>query len=229
MPSGTQIIQAGVSPIIVISACGLLCLAFYNRMAAVVGRLRAFHREQLQVTEALAKCTSSGEEIGLVRNQEILGMLSVQIGHVTRRARLIRSTLVMLLLSVAVMACCSVAVGLATLMPWLAYVAAPLFVIGLGLVVAGVCFAVTELKCAMDPVELESRFVQMVREDLAEVEEAEEPARPPHQKEEAYRPVPLTTSSNRKPGRCGKGPCKGTCGHSHGHEHEHDHAHSHAH
>ena len=56
MDSGTQIIQAGVSPIIVISACGLLSLAFYNRLTAVVARLRSFHREQLQVNEAIEHC-----------------------------------------------------------------------------------------------------------------------------------------------------------------------------
>ncbi len=40
MDQWTKVIAASVSPIIVISACGLLCLAFYNRMAAIVNRLR---------------------------------------------------------------------------------------------------------------------------------------------------------------------------------------------
>src|SRR6476620_4889188 len=51
----SKVIAAGVGPIIVISACGLLCLAFYNRLAAVVTRLRSFHREQLQEQEILAR------------------------------------------------------------------------------------------------------------------------------------------------------------------------------
>src|SRR5438270_9866341 len=126
-----KFISAGVAPIIVISACGLLCLAFYNRLAAVVGRLRAFHREQLQAAETQSKGLADNDEFSLVRCQELLGMLSVQIAHVTRRARVLRSVLACLLLSVAVMAACSIGVGLATLFPVFVYVDVPLFVLGL--------------------------------------------------------------------------------------------------
>ena len=52
MGDWSNIITAGVGPVIVISACGLLCLAFYNRLAAVVTRLRGFHRERLHEHEA---------------------------------------------------------------------------------------------------------------------------------------------------------------------------------
>src|SRR3954454_19047521 len=121
MDNWTRIISAGVGPIIVISACGLLCLAFYNRLAAVVTRLRAFHREQLHEQEALARSRQNGGQneaqddggaADLIRHQEVLGMLSVQIEHVTRRARLIRYTLACLLLTIACLAACSLAVGL---------------------------------------------------------------------------------------------------------------------
>ena len=53
MHDWSKIITAGTAPIIVISACGLLCLAFYNRLAAVVTRLRSFHRERLIAHDAL--------------------------------------------------------------------------------------------------------------------------------------------------------------------------------
>jgi hypothetical protein len=166
MNNWTQIIQAGVGPMIVISACGLLCLAFYNRLAAVVGRLRAFHREQLHTQEAVEKCQSDRDEVSVVRHQEVLGMLSVQIGHVTHRAHLLRRTLACLLLAVALMAACSLAVGVGALEPRLLYVGVPLFVLGLLLVIAAVLFAMIELKYAVDPVELEGRFVQQLNDDL---------------------------------------------------------------
>src|SRR3954468_356943 len=94
-PSYEKIITAGVGPIIVISACGLLCLAFYNRLAAVVTRLRSFHREQLSEQEALTKQRRSSEPDpeAMVRHQEILGALEIQTRHVTHRAKLIRLTL----------------------------------------------------------------------------------------------------------------------------------------
>jgi hypothetical protein len=80
----TGIISAGVGPIIVISAWGLLCLAFYNRLAAVVTRLRSLHREQLHEQEALSLLRASHEaaEADLVRRQEVLGMLQVQIDSI---------------------------------------------------------------------------------------------------------------------------------------------------
>src|SRR3982751_514336 len=169
MDEWTKVISAGVGPIIVISACGLLCLAFYNRLAAVVTRLRAFHREQFQVQETLARLrrTPDADELALVRNQEVGGMLEVQTQRVTRRAHLIRRTLTCLLLTIALLAACSLAVGLSTVWPAAVYAAVPLFVLGLLLLIAGVLFALLELRSAVDPVEIESRFIRQLADDFA--------------------------------------------------------------
>jgi hypothetical protein len=162
-------ISAGVGPIIVISACGLLCLAFYNRLAAVVTRLRAFHREQLQEQETLARlrrAAAEADELALVRHQEMVGMLEVQTQRITRRAHLIRRTLTCLLLTIALLAACSLAVGLTTVWPAAAYAAVPLFVLGLLLLIVGVVFALLELRYAVDPVEVESRFIRQLADDF---------------------------------------------------------------
>ena len=158
----SKIISAGVGPIIVISACGLLCLAFYNRLAAVVTRLRAFHRERLHAHDALvrARDATPPDEVGLVRQQELIGMLQVQMERVTVRARWIRRALACLLLTIACLALCSLAVGLSTVWPPAGYPAVFLFVLGLVLLVLGVAFALVELRGALDPVELENRFVR---------------------------------------------------------------------
>jgi hypothetical protein len=163
-PSYEKIITAGVGPIIVISACGLLCLAFYNRLAAVVTRLRAFHREHLHEQDALAAAHARQpvDSAAVVRHQDVIGMLDVQIRSVTRRAELIRRTLLCLLLTIACLAVCSMCLGLSTIWIALVYVAAPLFIVGLMLLVVAVCFAMAEMKAALDPVELESRFVRDV-------------------------------------------------------------------
>jgi hypothetical protein len=161
MQDWSKVIVTGVGPIIVISACGLLCLAFYNRLAAIVSRLRTFQRERLQEQEALARERSKGvtDEISMVRHQEVLGMLQVQTERVTRRARLIRATLLCMLLTIACLAMCSLFLGLSALWPPAMYVAVPLFVLGLLLLFAGVILAALELRQALDPVSLESRFV----------------------------------------------------------------------
>ena len=168
MTDWSKVISAGVGPIIVISACGLLCLAFYNRLAAVVTRLRSFDRERLHEQEALARQSASAtpDEVALVRHRELLGMLETQTRHVIRRARMIRKTLGCLLLTIACLAICSLCLGLSTIVSWLIYPAAGLFVIGLLLLVVGVIFAMIEMKFALDPVELENRFVRDVGEQF---------------------------------------------------------------
>ena len=164
----TGIISAGVGPIIVISACGLLCLAFYNRLAAVVTRLRALHREQLHEQEALSLLRASKEvaEADLVRRQEVLGMLRVQIDTIQRRAGWIRRTLACLLMTIACLATCSLALGLAVVFPVFGYVAVPLFVIGLLLLIVAVVLAMVELEHALDPIFLETRFITELGHDL---------------------------------------------------------------
>src|SRR3954470_15426656 len=156
MTDWPRIISAGVGPIIVISACGLLCLAFYNRLAAVVTRLRSFHRERLHEHEALAKQGASPrpDTQALFRHRELIGMLETQTRHVTRRARLIRHTLGSLLLTIACLALRSLCVGLSTVWAGMIYLAVPLFVIGMLMVVVAVALAMWELKLALDPVNL---------------------------------------------------------------------------
>mgnify|MGYP000923026210 CR=1 FL=1 len=49
----TKIISTSVVPVAIISACALLCLALYNRLASMVSRLRGFQRERLREAHAL--------------------------------------------------------------------------------------------------------------------------------------------------------------------------------
>jgi len=170
MNDWSRIISVGVGPIIVISACGLLCLAFYNRLAAVVSRLRAFHRERLHEQEALSRARADGgDELSVVRHQEMLGALQVQTQRVTRRAKLIQRTLLCMLMTIACLALCSLCLGLSSVWPAMMYVAVPLFAIGLLLLFTGVIIAALELRQALDPVELESRFVTEIMESFEKV------------------------------------------------------------
>jgi len=171
MQDWSKVISAGVGPIIVISACGLLCLAFYNRLAAVVTRLRTFDRERLHEQEQLSRqlAGASPDEMALVRHREMLGMLEVQCRHVTRRAYMIRRTLGCLLLTIICLALCSLALGLSIAFAPLAYVAATLFVVGLLLLVTGVIFAMIEMRDALDPIELESKFIRGIADQFEKV------------------------------------------------------------
>ena len=158
----SQIIAAGVGPIIVISAAGLLCLAFYNRLTAVVTRLRGFDRERLQEQESIEKHGPEADPALVAEHLAVLGMLREQTELVRRRAHLVRRTLVCLLSTIIALALCSLVVGLGTVWSSLAYVAVPLFVIGLGALVTGCVFALLELRLALAPIELEGRFVSQL-------------------------------------------------------------------
>jgi len=159
-----KIVSVSVVPVVIISACGLLCLAFYNRMAAIVSRLRGFQRERLHEQERLGGANQNAEEIA--RSEKLLEHLKSQTEHVTRRAKLIRLTLMFLLLTIALLISCCLMLGLSVLAPAAAFIAVALFVLGLVSMLAGMISAMLELKGAIQPAELESRFVSdMLHQD----------------------------------------------------------------
>jgi hypothetical protein len=153
-----RVISASVIPVVIISACGLLCLAFYNRLSSLVSRLRTFHRERLAAQEQLDRLRATADMRG-APNTLLLEVLEEQTAHLLRRARLIRSTLVCLLCTIACLTLCSLLSGLGTVWPPAAVGAVALFVAGMGLLLAGVVLAILELRRALDPVELETQFV----------------------------------------------------------------------
>ena len=167
-----KIISSSVVPVVIISACGLLCLAFYNRMAAIVSRLRGFQRERLREQELISQAESqSGADTA--RRHRLLQHLEAQTAHVTRRAKLIRLTLFYLLLTVALLVTCCLMLGLSILVPPTIYIAVALFLIGLLSMFVAIIAAMLELKAALQPAELESQFVSdMLHQEAAESEDA---------------------------------------------------------
>jgi hypothetical protein len=153
-----KIVSVSVVPVVIISACGLLCLAFYNRLAAIVSRLRGFQRERLHEQELLhSAAPEEGPEHS--RRRHLLEHLETQTVGVVGRAKLIRLTLLFLLLTISLMIGCSTMLGLSVLVPHAVFVAVPLFMLGLLTMFAGMIAAMLELKAALQPAELESRFV----------------------------------------------------------------------
>jgi hypothetical protein len=167
-----KIISVSVVPVVIISACGLLCLAFYNRLAAIVSRLRGFQRERLHEQELLErKGSEEGPEMS--RRRRLLEHLETQTSRVVRRAMLIRLTLSFLLFTISLLIGCCMALGLSVLVPHAVFVAVPLFMLGLLSMLAGMIAAMLELKAALQPAELESRFVSdMVQQDAHRPDDA---------------------------------------------------------
>ena len=159
-----RVVAASVVPVVIISACGLLCLAFYNRLAAVVSRLRVFHRERLHEQDLLdrhgAAATSDPAAAEAARRHaQLLDVLEQQTERVAARARLVQATLMCLLATVGCLTACSLFSGVGILFPPAFALAVALFFAGMILLLLAVFLAVLELRRALDPVELESRFV----------------------------------------------------------------------
>jgi hypothetical protein len=170
----SKIIGASVTPVVVISASGLLCLAFYNRLAAIVSRLRGFHRERLHEQDEIARLQSETpiDDDHLTRHRRILEHLDMQVERVLRRARLIRSTLFCLLATIAMLVLCSIALAFAVPFPAVFYVAAAAFLIGMCLLLAATIFAAREMFGALNPAEIEASFVADLASSMPLAEEA---------------------------------------------------------
>lgn len=151
-----KVVTAGVGPIIVISACGLLCSTFYTRITNVIVRLRAIQRERLAEEANLARETDAAAR---ARRHELLGILGTQTESLVRRIRVIRRTLFCLLSTIMAMVLCSLFLGLSMVAPNLIGLSVGCFILGLSLLLAAIAFAMVDLKVAIAPVVLESEYV----------------------------------------------------------------------
>jgi hypothetical protein len=153
MEQALKLIQALVAPVVMISANGLICLALYNRLAAIVSRARAFHRERFDAIAHLSTLPLD-EQAGPTARQHRhrLVHLEEQGRKILRRARLVRAALVLLMVTVLCMLGCSMALGASLGMEQLAYAALACFAGGVGAMAIGCILAIIELARALDPV-----------------------------------------------------------------------------
>ncbi len=167
----SRVLSSAVVPVVIISACGLLCLAFYNRLATLISRLRGLHREHMDEQQQYARCLFSGEldRVLMIRHHRVLEMLQVQTERLSRRLRLVRGTLLCLLATVACQIACSVATGISVLWLPAMYVAAGFFLLAAPLFLAGIVYAMLDMKSALEPVELEREFVSRLSKELDEL------------------------------------------------------------
>ncbi|SRR5581483_9088473 len=154
----TKVISAAMLPVVLISACSLMSLAFYNRLAAIVARLRAFQRECLNEIDALKKNPDDPHIAS--RARALIKMQTAQTDGVLRRARLLRSTLICLLTGIALLVLSSIGLGISTATNTLVAPATFLFFCGAFFVLAAVAFALAEISSALGPIEMESDFVR---------------------------------------------------------------------
>jgi hypothetical protein len=147
-----ETIQSFVAPVVMISANGLLCLAFYNRLSALASRSRTMNKERFDLVAQLSALQVKGAE-GLGPEHLELRIATLdELGHqLYDRARWIRCTLLSLLISVLSMLACSLCLGLATLVEAMALIAPWLFVAGIVSMMVGILAAIEELRRTLQP------------------------------------------------------------------------------
>lgn len=161
-----ETIQSFVAPVVVISANGLLCLAFYNRMTSVISRLRAINKERFDLH---ARLSASGDEepdsvpAGHLRHRvEILDELGHQL---FARVRVIRDSLILLLGAVLCMLACSLFLGLAPAIPRMGSLALVLFVAGVTVMMLGVAKAIQELRMTLSTLVFEHEMLEKLPDE----------------------------------------------------------------
>lgn len=154
MPDAVKTIQLLIAPVVMISACGLLCLALYNRLAAIVSRARAFHKERFDIEMKLAAPDPPAGMIGEHLRRRF-DSLAEQADGVLARARKVRSALLAFLGVILCMLASSLALGLSLARPGFGGLALALFLAGVCLGCAGTLLAMLELTRALDPITME--------------------------------------------------------------------------
>lgn len=160
MPDAVHTIQLLVAPVVMISAAGLVCLALYNRLATIVGRIRAIHKEEIDALSRMSLAPAPAPSRSARRR---VVTLEEQVEHLMARARLVRAALVCLLATILSMLLCSLAIGLSLVWSYAAYVALAVFLLGVLVEATGVVLAILELRIALVAAALEDASIEPER------------------------------------------------------------------
>jgi hypothetical protein len=145
----------------------LICLALYNRLAAVVGRLRVFSRENFDAQTRLDGLTSNQQDGALARRLRArLTTLNGQYSGVLRRGRLLRKALILLQTAVLAMLICTMALGLSLVWPGVEGWSLVPFFAGVLATAGGIVLSIRELGVALDPVRAERAALRKEPADL---------------------------------------------------------------
>jgi len=144
-----------VTPVVLVSACALVTLALYNRLAAILARIRAFHQQKIELLKHIQE-----HEIG--EQQMLLEMIDSQIVGVTVKASVIQKSLYCLLAAIAAFLLCSLCAGATVLHESVGVVALGMGLLGLFLFLVGLGWAMRELTLSLTPLEEESAYLQVL-------------------------------------------------------------------
>ena len=151
-----HLLSASVTPVVLISACGLVTLALYNRLSAILSRIRAFHQQKIGLLNRPIQRDAEKHDL-------LLDMLDSQIKDVTRKAKLIQKALFSMLASISAFLLCSVFAGATVFNVWFGIAALATALLGICLFLAGIGLAMRELSLSLAPLAEENAYLEVVR------------------------------------------------------------------
>lgn len=152
-------VQQLLPPVVIISACGLLCLAQFARYSGIISRLRLLHRERFTGLAKLSSLSGRERELMVGRCDHI----EVQAHQVLGLAKLIRNALLFLVLAVICMIISSLMIGLGYFWPTTGhYGSVSAFVAGLGCMLLGMVFVFAELWSSLNSVADEHHHIETI-------------------------------------------------------------------
>ena len=152
-----NIIQQLLAPVLMISACGLLCLGQFARYTAILNRLRAFNAERFALLQKIRHVEGGDRKL----LEKRLEGLHTQADRVLRHAAVIRYALLSLSACIVFMVVTSLLIGLERLVPAASTIAVVTFVIGLVCVLAGMLAVIAEVSVSLNLVRFEHHNIEM--------------------------------------------------------------------
>ena len=152
-----QLLSVSVTPVVLISACGLITAALYNRLSAILARIRVYHQQKIGVLEDRKQRQTSERKL-------LLHVMDSQIAKMTAKAKMIQKGLFCLLCAILAFLLCSLLTAVAVLHDSIGVVALVADVIGLTLFASGIGWALKELMLSLSPLEEESSYLQNLTE-----------------------------------------------------------------
>lgn len=147
-----QVVSASVMPVVLISACGLITLALYNRLATILARLRTCHQQQIDLLKQFDREASDG-----IKSQ--IELVNAQSAKVTKKAKFIQKGLFCLLLSIVSFLGCSILSAASVLNEHFVVAAVIAHVGGLVLFIVGIGWAIRELSMSISPLDEVSSYL----------------------------------------------------------------------
>lgn len=152
-----QLLSVSVTPVVLISASGLITLALYNRLSVILARIRVFHQQKIGLLESRRQQTALDYRL-------LLEMVDSQVAKVTAKAKMIQRGLFCLLGASLAFLSCSLLTALSVFHESIGMVALVAHLIGLTLFAGGLGWAMRELMLSVSPLEEEGFYLDSLVE-----------------------------------------------------------------